>query len=244
MMPIRTRRRQPFAVVTLFTLAVAAGAWWGSRRELDAIAAPPGPDQGVEARLAAAQVWLPAMGGSRPGCDGRLVLQNLSSAGERGVLVTWGDSGACPPDSAGPVHIACTGLIAPQANWILQGSQLGAGSRSGTVYSFADVPANPPLAAGASVGDGNTDLACEAPFAWIKGDPQEYRRFQRAFLSNGRYRNFIFERMVGDPLAVSWTERCGEARSNYDALRWGQASAWSEPEQAQLSFLPLIGADW
>ena len=244
MMPIRTRRRQPFAVVTLFTLAVAAGAWWGSRRESDAIAAPPGPDQGVEARLAAAQVWLPAMGGSRPGCDGRLVLQNLSSAGERGVLVTWGDSGACPPDSAGPVHIACTGLIAPQANWILQGSQLGAGSRSGTVYSFADVPANPPLAAGASVGDGNTDLACEAPFAWIKGDPQEYRRFQRAFLSNGRYRNFIFERMVGDPLAVSWTERCGEARSNYDALRWGQASAWSEPEQAQLSFLPLIGADW
>lgn len=244
MMPISVRRRQSSAVVTLFTLAVAAGAWLGSRGTSQAVAAPPGPVQDLEARLAAAQVWLPAMGASRAGCAGRLVLQNLSSAGQRGVLVTWGDSGACPPDSAGPVHIACTGLIAPQASWILQGSQLGAGSRSGTVYSFADLPANLPLAAGVSVGDGNTDLACEAPFAWIKGDPQEYRRFQRAFLSNGRYRNFVFERMVGDPLAVSWTERCGEARSNYDSLRWGQASAWSEPEQAQLSFLPLIAADW
>lgn len=232
------------AVATVVTLAVATGVWLGSRGTSQAIAAPPEPGQDLEARLAAAQVWIPAMGASRAGCAGRLVLQNLSSAGQRGVLVTWGDSGACPPDSAGPVHIACTGLIAPQASWILQGAQLGAGSRSGTVYSFADVPANPPLAAGASVGDGNTDLACEAPFAWIKGDPQEYRRFQKAFLSDGRYRNFVFDRMVGDPLAVSWTERCGEALSSYDALRWGESSAWSEPEQAQLSFLPLIGADW
>ncbi|MBK7779356.1 MAG: hypothetical protein IPJ58_00935 [Ardenticatenia bacterium] len=244
MMPIRVRERQSSAVAILFTLAVVAGVWLGSRGTSQAIAAPPGPGQEVEARLAAAQVWLPAMGASRAGCVGRLVLQNLSSAGQRGVLLTWGDSRACPPDSAGPVHIACTGLIAPQTSWILQGSQLGAGSRSGTVYSFADLPANPPLVAGASAGEGVADLACEAPFAWIKGDPQEYRRFQKAFLSDGRYRNFIFDRMVGDPLAISWTERCGEDLSSYDALRWGESSVWSEPEQAQLSYLPLIGADW
>lgn len=244
MMPIKVRERQSSAVAILFTLAVVAGVWLGSRGTSQAIAAPPGPGQEVEARLAAAQVWLPAMGASRAGCDGRLLLQNLSSAGQRGVLVTWGDSGACPPSAAGPAHIACTGLIAPQTSWILQGFQLGAGSRSGTVYSFADLPANPPLVAGASAGEGVADLACEAPFAWIKGDPQEYRRFQKAFLSDGRYRNFIFDRMVGDPLAISWTERCGEDLSSYDALRWGEASAWGEPEQTQLSYLPLIGADW
>ena len=233
MMPIRAWGRRASTVAILFLLAVAAGVWLGSRGDSDAVAAPRAPDQDLVARMAAAQVWLPAMGASRAGCDGRVLLQNLSSAGQRGVLVTWGDSGACPPSSAGPAHIACTGLIAPYGSWILQGAQLGAGSRSGTVYSFVDLP-----------GNGLVDVACEALFAWIKGDAQEYRRFQQAFLSNGRYRNFIFDRIVGDPLAVSWTERCGEALSSFDALRWGEASAWSEPEQAQLSFLPLIGADW
>jgi hypothetical protein len=233
MFTMRSARRSGAVVAFHFLLGMFAGAWLTARARPEAVAAHPALDRFDEARLAAAQVWLPAMGASRAGCDGRLLLQNLSSAGQRGVLLTWGDSGACSPSSAGPIHIACTGLIAPHASWILQGAQLGAGSRSGTVYGFVDLPGNDLV-----------DVACETLFAGLKGDPQEYRRFQQAFLGNGRYRNFVFDRMVGDPLAVTWTERCGDALSSFNALRWGEVSAWSEPEQAQFSFLPLIDADW
>jgi len=235
------------AVAALVMLAMSTGVWLGSRARLDAVAAPLAPDQAALARMAAAQVWLPAMGASRAGCTGHLVIQALSPRGQRAVLVTWGESSLCPPNAAGPLHIECTGLLFPGSSWIMQGSQLAAGNRSGTLYSFRDLPVAAGLESpgyGVSVRDGIADTMCEAPFAWIKGDASEYRRLQEAFLGAGRYRDIDFDRMVGDPLAVQWTERCGTSLSSHAALRWGEASAWSDPLKAHLSHLPLIGADW
>lgn len=235
------------AVAALVMLSMAAGVWLGSRGRTEVVAAPLAPDQAVVARMAAAQVWLPAMAASRAGCTGNLVIQALSPRAQKAVLVTWGESGLCPPNAAGPVHVECSGLLYPGSSWIMQGDQLAAGSRSGTLYSFADLPAIASLDApgyGPGVHDGTADTMCEAPFLWVKGDAAEYRRFQQAFLAAGPYRNFMFDRMVGDPLAVQWTERCGESLSSHAALRWGEASAWSAPLQAQLSYLPLIAADW
>lgn len=217
------------AVATLVTLALSTGVWLGSRARPEVAAAPLAPDQAGVARMAAAQVWLPAMGASRAGCTGNLVIQALSPKAQTAVLVTWGESGLCPPSAAGPLRVECSGLLFPGSSWIMQGSQLAAGSRSGTLYSFRDLPA--------------VDM-CESLFYWLKGDAAEYRRFQQAFLSAGRYRNIDFDRVAGDALAVQWTERCGESLSSHAALRWGEASAWSDPLQEQLSYLPLIGADW
>lgn len=217
------------AVAALVMLAMSTGVWLGSRARTEVVAAPLAPDQAVVARMAAAQVWLPAMGGSRAGCTGNLLIQALSPKAQTAVLVTWGESGLCPPNAAGPVRVECSGLLYPGSSWIMQGSQLAAGNRSGTLYSFRDLPP--------------VDM-CELLFYRLNGDAAEYRRFQQAFLSAGRYRDIDFDRVAGDALAVQWTERCGESLSSHAALSWGEASAWSDPEQAQLSHLPLIGADW
>lgn len=235
------------AVATLMLLAMSTGVWLGSRARPEVVAAPLAPDQTAVARMAAAQVWMPAMGASRAGCTGNLVIQALSPRAQKAVLVTWGESGLCPPNAAGPVRVECSGLLYPGSSWIMQGSQLAAGNRSGTLYSFKDLPAIAGLDApgyGPGVRDGTADTMCEAPFLWLKGDAAEYQRFQEAFLNAGRYRNIDFDRMAGDALAVQWTERCGESLSSHAALRWGEASAWSAPLQAQLSYLPLIAADW
>ena len=62
------------AVATLVLLAMSTGVWLGSRARPEAVAAPLAPDQAVEARMAAAHVFLPVMTPIGPGCQPDLKL--------------------------------------------------------------------------------------------------------------------------------------------------------------------------
>ena len=64
-------------------------------------------------------------------CTTWLQVQNLGVVETQAMVVIWGLPGACPPQSAGPLKIECTGLLKPGSAWTFdqpapaQGGTLG-----------------------------------------------------------------------------------------------------------------------
>jgi len=148
-------------------------------------------------------------------CETWLQIQNVGNKVSRGVLVLWGEAGACPPQAAGPLKIECTGLLKPGSAWTMMDEMLPSGARSGIVYSFdAESEIMSPT--------GNptpfADVACGWLFQLLVGSHLDWLEFDRAFTSSRLYTRPIndflgpltldFSKYRGEPLAVSVNRKC------------------------------------
>ncbi|MEO8084757.1 MAG: hypothetical protein ABI780_13115, partial [Ardenticatenales bacterium] len=85
-----------------------------------------------------ARIGLPIINGPADTvCTTWIQIQNLGCANTKAMVVFWGDRSACPPQSAGPLKIECTGLLRSGSAWsvMAEGNQIPAGARSAIVYS-------------------------------------------------------------------------------------------------------------
>lgn len=226
-------RASTFGLIALagLTAGLLGSQAWRAQGAREARAAPLAPAQDLRARMEAAQLWLPAMGPSRAGCEGSLVIQSLAAGPQKAVLITWGADASCPPSGVGPLKVECSGLISQGATWIFQGSQLPAGVRSGLLLSLD-----------AEQRDANR--LCSTLAIELTADPEAFLRFQTAFLAGERYSSVELGPLAGEALAVQWTERCGDGLSSHTALHRGDASVKDAALDAEVSHLPLLDADW
>jgi len=150
-------------------------------------------------------------------CDTWIQIQNVGTEPTTGMLVIWGDPGACPPQAAGPLKTECTGLLRPGSAWTFTGDLLPAGSRSAIVYTLnaQDIVSGP---------DGNEkpfdQLACESLFNLIVGNHARWFDFDRAYSNGGVFRGPLgnfgqqveldFGAHIGQPLAVSVNRTCAD----------------------------------
>ncbi|MSP14305.1 MAG: hypothetical protein EXR62_15295 [Chloroflexi bacterium] len=70
-----------------------------------------------------------------------ITVQNLGRNAGKAILLTWLPDVNCPPQSAGPAHAFCSGLLKPGSSWTWSNSQLLGGglpngTYSGIVYSL------------------------------------------------------------------------------------------------------------
>ncbi|MBK6769848.1 MAG: hypothetical protein IPG72_12725 [Ardenticatenales bacterium] len=70
-------------------------------------------------------------------CVASVEVQNVGDAETKALMVVWGTPGACPPQSAGPLKVECTGLIAPGSTWHFRADQMPVGANSAVVYSLS-----------------------------------------------------------------------------------------------------------
>ncbi len=148
-------------------------------------------------------------------CTNWIQVQNVGRVPTKAMLVLWGEPGACPPQSVGPLKTECSGLLRPGSAWSFAPTQLPEGARSGIVYS---------LNATDMVLDerGNrlpfADLACLDLFRLIAGSHGEWLRFDEAYRNGGIYYGPIgaagqqlqldFGAHQGEPLAVVVNRSC------------------------------------
>ncbi len=159
------------------------------------------------------RLQLPILGPEE--CEPLLAIQNLGDEIARGMLVVWGDPGACPPQASGPLKIECTGLIVPGSSWYYPASLLPQGARSGILYSLnttndVDTPRG---------GEKSFDkLACESLFDLVVGNASEWEYFDENYRAGGTYLGpkdingnqvvLDFEANQGEPLAVVVDRTC------------------------------------
>ena len=136
------------------------------------------------------QVHLPILDfqGQDDVCRSWIEVQYIGCEPSKAVLITWGEPGFCPPQSAGPLKVECTGLLAPGSAWNLLGSQIPTGSKGGMLFKFTalqlgELPGNPgpTLADDLGFDDVMADLMCETLFFGVVGDSDDYRRFKKAY---------------------------------------------------------------
>lgn len=231
------------AVAILVLLAMSTGVWLGSRARPEVVAAPLAPDQAVEARMAAAHVFLPVMTPIGPGCQPDLVVQNLGQEPSKAVLLTWQPPGFCPPQANGPLMAECSGLLAPGAAWTFTGPQVATGSISGALFSFSARRLTE-LGLQLPFDDVAANFMCERLYFGVVGDAPDYSSFLQAFRGGSDFAGIPMGRIVGGPIGAQWIERCSGAQPGTNALRPAQASAFSPESGGYLSFLPWVERDW
>jgi len=173
-------------------------------------------------------------------CEVWLQIQNLGNVIGRGVLVLWGEAGACPPQAAGPLKVECTGLLKPGSAWTMLSESLPAGARSGIMYSVDALT---------KVDDGRgnkipfADLVCGSLFREIVGDHDEWLRFDLAYTSESTYfgrKNPItgeqtvldFGAYRGEPMAVSVNRNCPDPVDDTRRVNAAYAGVSSDQEGA------------
>ncbi|MFN8424614.1 MAG: hypothetical protein U0470_14960, partial [Anaerolineae bacterium] len=134
-------------------------------------------------RRAGAEILLPVLDyqGQDDVCDSWIDVQNLGADDCKVALVTWGEPGFCPPQSAGPLTVTCSGIIRPGAAWTFSGALIPTGSRSGHVLRFsnATVRTNPDVEI--AICDSYADLLCETIFFGLVGDCECYAPLIRSY---------------------------------------------------------------
>jgi len=231
---------RPASLTVLLTLGVAA--WLAEPRP--AQAQSPGATADLEARMAAAHVFLPAMQSMGVGCQPELVVQNLGAEPSKAVLLTWQEPGFCPPESNGPLMAECSGLLAPGAAWTFGEAQVPAGSVSGALFSF-NLRRLSELGLQLTFDDVAADLMCERLYYKVVGNGAAYADFLQAFRAGTDFAGLPLARLVGGPIGAQWIERCAGGQPGYNAQRPSQASQPADDAAGgYLSFLPWVEPDW
>jgi hypothetical protein len=157
------------------------------------------------------QVHLPILtwlGEEADACDVVIEVQNVGSDFTKAAILFWGAPGACPPQCNGPFKVECSGLLKPGSTWNFIGpdapAQVPANAKKGIVFSFS---------AEQEDGDILADAICEALFADVRSDCDEYRRFKKAFDEGEVWNGFDFDddEARGQPLAVEVVRKCQTA---------------------------------
>ena len=138
-------------------------------------------------------------------CDTWLQIQNVGANPTKALIVFWGEHGNCPPQSAGPLKLECTGLLRPGSAWSMSADMLPIGAKSAIAYSMHSetrIPSprgNPlPFA----------DVACGFLFQSIVGDHLAWAEFDEAYRTGGTFRVPISE--IHDPLMLDFGMYPGE----------------------------------
>lgn len=173
---------------------------------------------------ALAQAWLPAMDRlGTPGCRTDLAVQLMGDEVSKMVLVTWGETSACPPDCAGPLKVECSALLKPGTTWHFLGAQIPRGSVSGAIFSFTARQISEIAPGFPGDDDVVADYLCEALFFGTVGDCDDYRRFKHAFDNGLEWASLPMALAYGAPIAVQVTRECGRdgsaGASTYTAPR-------------------------
>jgi len=137
-------------------------------------------------------------------CETWLQVQNVGDAPTIPLLVVWGDPGACPPQSAGPLKSECSGLLRPGSAWSFATSQIPGGAHSAVMYSMSaeEVEEQPgqPIPFGL--------LVCDRVFATLLGSDLNWLIFDQAYRARGTYDGYDFGRYLSEPLAVVVNRNC------------------------------------
>ncbi len=170
-------------------------------------------------------------------CMAAVHLINLGGDPSKVVLMTWGEPGFCPPESAGPLKVECSGLVGQGASWSFGGATLPTGSQAGMVFSFtARQLSELGLAAQLGFDDVAADVMCETLFFGVVGDGDDYRRFKAAFDGGTTFAGLPMWKVKGGTMSVTVQRHCafGPRPQNTD-LRASYAAipGWS----------PLTGRD-
>ena len=175
----------------------------------------------------AAQALLPLLASDRGprACSAWVAVQNLGPEANKVVFLSWGQPGACGPAGSGPIDVDCSGLLAPGSRWSfaldaqapLAGSGIDEGShslspsaRSGAVFSFnARILDASDL--DLAICDTSADLMCETLYFGVQRDPEEYRRFKKAFDEGIDYAGLSMSAVAGSPIQAQVYRRCATA---------------------------------
>jgi hypothetical protein len=167
----------------------------------------PGPTDGA----LDGQTYLPVIAeiGNDASCAATVTLHNPGAQPAKAVIVWWGEPGFCPPDDAGPLDVACSGLIAPGGDWAMSPGEMGTfeWAYSGIVLSFNTrtlgelgvVPGSPELA---------VDRLCDALGATLTGGSAAAHRFRTAYDLGLTYQDLPLGRMYGGRLDVTVERQC------------------------------------
>ncbi len=149
------------------------------------------------------RIGLPIING--PGaaaCNTWIQIQNLGCSSTKSMVVFWGDRSACPPQSAGPLKVECTGLLRPGSAWsmLAEGNQIPAGAKSAIAYALnADDLIKTPR--------GNdlpfADAACGFLFQAFAGDYLAWSEFDQAYRTFGTFR-WVFSNENLEPLVLDF----------------------------------------
>ncbi|MFQ5459814.1 MAG: hypothetical protein ACE5EL_03380, partial [Anaerolineae bacterium] len=209
------------------------------------------PCAGVDFRL-----QLPALQAAE--CQTWIQVQNVGDEGTKALLVFWGDPSFCPPQSAGPLKVECSGLLRPGAAWSFAAAQVPVGAASGIAYSLnatdliADVDGNQrPFA----------DVACGAAFRYLVGDWERWQSFDVAYTSrtvwqsppdpSGLNRTVLdFAAHPGQPLALTVNRSCPDptdpnvtVNATYTGISSDEEGARDPLFGGYTYYAPLVMAD-
>jgi hypothetical protein len=140
-------------------------------------------------------------------CRSWIDVQLTGDEPSKAVLVTWRETGFCPPMAAGPLTVECTGLIHPGSRWLFHGAQIHAGAKSGVLFSFTSRtlaqaginPASDEIVA---------DFMCENLFFGVVGDAGDYGRFKKAYHDGTEWNGIPLAKTYASPLAANVLRNC------------------------------------
>ncbi|MEO8084750.1 MAG: DUF11 domain-containing protein, partial [Ardenticatenales bacterium] len=183
-------------------------------------------------------------------CDSWIEVQNLGCSDAVAAMVAWGEPGFCPPQATGPLKVECSGVLKPGSAWVLAGSQVPTGAKSGIVFKFSG---NPLLEDGIDIGvdDITGFYMCELLFFGVVGDADDYRRFKKAYDEGLEFQGVDLRRAVpaGGALAVDVVRFCpGDATpavsvtSKYNGIAGTHLGVYDDVFGGYSFFVPLVYA--
>ncbi len=197
------------------------------------------------------QVHLPILDfmGQDDVCNSIVEVQNIGCDYAMAAMIVWGEPGFCPPQSAGPLKVECTGLLRPGSTWNLTGAQVPTGAKGGMVFKFS----------GRQLSDIGVDLGfddivgnylCELLFFGVVGDADDYRRFKKAYNEGLSFGNVPLDRARGGGyLAVDVLRQCPSAdtpgvqvTSKYNGIAGDHLGAADPVYGGYAFFVPLVYA--
>jgi hypothetical protein len=181
-------------------------------------------------------------------CQTWIEVQNVGPDANKAILLTWGAPTVCLPQGAGPLSVACSGLLRPGGTWSFAGAQIPPGAQSGAVFQFSTEWPDVDL----GIDERAADLMCETLSYTVVGDSDNYRRFLKAYTEGGEYAGVEQNRrLIGrGRLAVDVLRRCPgdptsavEVASRYNGIPSDDMGTYDPTFGGYAYFVPLLYAD-
>jgi len=190
-------------------------------------------------------------------CRTWLQVQNIGEKVIQGMVVIWGDPGACPPQAAGPLKLECTGLLSPGSAWSMASTMLPPGSRSAIAYSLN---ASEDVLTPQGVELPFSRYACGALFNLIVGDDEQWFIFDKMYSEQNVYIGppppvgapvtLDFQKYLGEPMAISVNRTCDDPTDPTRAVSAAYIGVSTDQEGTRdpivggyTQYAPLVFAD-
>jgi hypothetical protein len=203
------------------------------------------------AKAADTVLRLPALGNlaGELACDAGVSVDNPDPTDSAvAMIISWGEDGFCAPQSAGPLWVACSDIIAPGGDWTFSAEDVPARAVSAEVYSFTAKDFED-LGIENLSGSNNelvADVSCEALFFGVVGDADDYRRFQLAYKDGADFAGIPMDQARGPDLTVGVERACSlednDFNDSYAGLETGGLSS-TQPDGTYAATLSGVSGD-